>query len=99
MPAGLNQTETYLLKSGLKWTPVKRYFASMPRGRGASSTWRLTLRSSTRAGETFPVTGVPFTIVMTISDIEKSAPIYDEVRNEISRRGLRIADITLAHRV
>ncbi len=26
-------------------------------------------------------------------------PVYDEVRNEIIRRGLRLADITVAHRV
>ena len=99
LPAGLDYTETYLLKTGLKWTPVKRYHLAMPRGRGTSSNWRLTLRSSTRAGDVFPASGVPFTIVMTISDLEQTAPVYDEVRNEISRRGLELADITLAHRV
>ena len=99
LPAGLDYTETYLLKTGLKWTPVKRYNLVMPRGRGTSSNWRLALRSSTRAGDVFPASGVPFTIVMTISDPEQTAPVYDEVRNEISRRGLELADITLAHRV
>ena len=99
LPAGLDYTETYLLKTGLKWTPVKRYNLAMPRGRGTSSNWRLALRSSTRAGDVFPASGVPFTIVMTISDPEQTAPVYDEVRNEISRRGLELADITLAHRV
>ncbi len=99
LPAGLDYTETYLLKTGLKWTPVKRYHLAMPRGRGTSSNWRLALRSSIRAGDAFPASGVPFTIVMTISDLEQTAPVYDEVRNEISRRGLELADITLAHRV
>ena len=99
LPDGLDYTETYLLKTGLKWTPVKRYHLAMPRGRGTSSNWRLALRSSTRAGDVFPVSGVPFTIVMTISDIEQTAPVYDEVRNEISRRGLKLSDITVAHRV
>lgn len=99
LPDGLDYTETYLLKTGLKWTPVKRYHLAMPRGRGTSSNWCLTLRSSTRAGDVFPDSGVPFTIVMTISDIDQTAPVYDEVRNEISRRGLELADITVAHRV
>ena len=99
LPAGRDYTETYLLKTGLKWTPVKRYSLSMPRGRGTSSNWRLALRSFTRAGEVFPASGVPFTIVLTISDLEQTAPVYDEVRNEISRRGLTLADITVAHRV
>lgn len=103
LPAGLDYTETYLLRTGLKWTPVKRYHLAMPRGRGTSSNWRLALRSSTRAGDVSqdvsPASAVPFTIVMTISDLEQTAPVYDEVRNEISRRGLELADITVAHRV
>ena len=36
---------------------------------------------------------------MTISDVQQTASVYDEVRNEIRRRGLGIADITVAHRV
>ena len=99
IPAGLDRTETYFLRSGLKWTPVKRYSLSMPRGRGTSSNWRLALRSVTRAGEVFPASGVPFTIIMTISDPQQTAAVYDEVRNEISRLGLALADITVAHRV
>ena len=99
VPMGLGYTEKYLLKTGLKWTPVKRYSLSMPRGRGKSSNWRLGLRSLTRAGEQFPDSGVPFTIIMTISDPRGTAPVYDEIRNEITRRGLELADITVAHRV
>ena len=89
LPAGLDYTETYLLKTGLKWTPVKRYHLAMPRGRGTSSNWRLALRSSIRAGDAFPASGVPFTIVMTISDLEQTAPVYDEVRNEMGAALLR----------
>ena len=71
----------------------------MPKGRGSSSNWRLALRSFTRAGATYPEEGVPFTLIMTIADQRGFAPIYDEVRNEIVRRGLQLADITVAHRV
>ena len=99
LPSGLELTEKYLLQTGLKWTPVKRYKLHMTRGRGSSSEWQLSLRSSARAGEKYPEAGVPFTIVMTISDSQRTAFLYDEVRNEISRRGLRLADITTAHRV
>ena len=99
LPQGLEYTERYLLKTGLKWTPVKRYTVSMPSGRGTSSDWRLSVRASMRAGAPYPESGVPFTLIMTISDPEQAAPIYDEVRNEIVRRGLALADITVAHRV
>lgn len=99
LPQGLDYTERYLLESGLKWTPIKRYKLSMPKGRGTSSDWRLSLRSFTRAGASFPVEGVPFALIMTIADSTGGAAIYDEMRNEIIRRGLDIADITVAHRI
>ena len=99
VPTGLALTERYLLETGLKWTPVKRYRLDMPKGRGTSLNWRLDLKSSTRAGETIPDTGIPFTIIMTISDPTQKAQIYEEVRNEVLRLGNQLADITLAHRV
>jgi hypothetical protein len=99
LPQGLEYTERYLLDSGLKWTPIKRYTLSMPKGRGTSSDWRLSLRSFTRAGASYPDEGVPFALIMTIADSTGTAAIYDEVRNEIIRRGLDLADITVAHRV
>ncbi len=99
LPQGLEYTERYLLQTGLKWTPVKRYSLVMPKGRGSSSNWRLSLRSFTRAGAPYPEEGVPFTLIMTIADPKDTAPIYEEVRNEIIRRGLQLADITVAHRV
>lgn len=34
LPEHLEYTEKYLLESGLKWTPIKRYEKSMPRGSG-----------------------------------------------------------------
>ncbi len=99
LPAHLDYTERYLLESGLKWTPIKRYEKHMPRGCGTSSEWKLTLKSLTRAGAIYPAEGVRFALVMTISDTKAAAPIYEEVRAEILRRGLRLADITVAQRV
>ena len=57
------------------------------------------MRSFTRAGAAYPSEGVPFTLIMTIADPSGAAAIHDEVRNEIIRRGLELADITVAHRV
>ena len=92
-------TERLLLSNGVKWTPIKRYEKNMPRGCGTTSEWRLSLKSQSRAGAVFPAEGVPFCILMTISDIRGEAPVYEEVRNEILRRGLRLADVTVAQRV
>jgi hypothetical protein len=99
VPQGMNKTERYLLMTGLKWSPIKRYTANMPRGRGARSNWRLSLHSLTRAGASYPDEGVPFALVMTISDPKRSTPIYDLVRNALQVQGLTLADITVAHRV
>lgn len=99
LPEHLAYTERYLLESGLKWTPIKRYERNMPRGIGSRSEWRLALKALTRAGVIYPDEGVSFTLVMTISDPTNVAQIYDEVRAEIQRRGLRLADITVAPRV
>ncbi len=99
LPAHLEYTERYLLESGLKWTPIKRYEKHMLRGCGTSSEWRLSLKGLTRAGAIYPEEGIRFALVLTISDTKKTAPIYEEVRAEILRRGLRLSDITVAQRV
>jgi hypothetical protein len=39
----MNKTESYLIKTGLKWSPVKRYFVNMPKGKGNTSNWKLSL--------------------------------------------------------
>lgn len=99
IPQGMNKTENYLLKTGIKWSPIKRYSLNMTTGRGTSSTWKLSLESLTRAGAAFPNEGGPFALVLTIEDPKRTTPIHDAVRNTLQAQGLKIADITVAHRV
>jgi len=99
VPPGMNKTERYMLASGLKWTPIKRFHAHMPQGRGNSSNWRLSLSSLTRAGATFPDEGVNFSLILTLSDPKRATPIHDSVRNTLINQGLQVADILIAHRV
>ena len=98
LPQNLDYKEKYPLESGLKWTPIKRYFRQM-RGVGNRSDWRLSLSALTRAGAVIPDEGIGFALLMTISDPAGDAPVYDEVRAEVLRRGLRLADITAQARV
>ena len=95
----LHFSEHFLVKNGLKWTPIKRYSLSMPRGRGTSGAWRLSVKSTTRAGAKIPMEGIAFTLIMTLSDELGTAPIYNEVRNDFVQRGLELADITAANRL
>jgi hypothetical protein len=99
VPQGMNKSESYLIKTGLKWSPLKRYQLSMPEGRGNSSNWRLSLESLVRAGVAFPSDGVAFSLILTISDIAATAPVREEVRLGLQNRGLVLSDITLAHRL
>jgi len=99
LPQGMNKTEKYLITTGLKWSPIKRYHAIMPQGRGNTSNWRLSLDSLVRGGTAFPAEGVSFTLMMTISDPKGVAPVREQVRLDLRNRGLALADITVAHRV
>jgi subtilisin family serine protease len=98
LPDGLALTESYLLQSGLKWTPIKRVLVEMKNGVGNSTNWRLRIGYSVRAGARFPSAGVPFTVLLTLRDPNGDAPVYDEMRNQVLQK-YRLADITVAHRV
>jgi hypothetical protein len=73
--------------------------AAHAKGIGTRGEWRLSLKALTRAGVIYPEEGVNFSLIMTIADPRGLAPIYEELRGEIIRRGLRLADITVAPRV
>jgi hypothetical protein len=95
----MSKTESYLIKTGLKWSPIKRYRVSMPAGRGNTSNWRLSLESLVRAGVAFPTDGVRFTLMLTISDMDAAAAIREEMRLDLQTKGIVLADITVAHRL
>lgn len=99
LPKGMTATEKYRLMTGIKWAPIQRLYANMPNGRGTGSNWKLGLKSLVRAGAAYPDDGVPFSILLTISDPKRATPFHDELRNQLQATGLQIADITVAHRV
>jgi hypothetical protein len=96
---GADKNESYLVRNGLKWSPIKRYIANMPQGRGNTSNWRLSLEGLVRAGESFPRAGVPFTILLTLSDIARKELVREEMRQNLQNRGIALAEITVAHRL
>lgn len=98
-PKGTKKREKDMLRNGVKWSPVKRLHAHMPRGRGASSDWKLVIEPLTRKGDSFPEDGVRFAALLTIRDIAGLAPVHDEMRNHLVNRGITLADIQVAARV
>ena len=98
VPQGMQKREKYLLRMGLKWSPIKKYRANM-RGKGKSANWRLVIESVARAGANYPDIGIPFAAILTISDPKRETPVYDQMRNHLLSRGLALADIQVAHRI
>jgi hypothetical protein len=91
--------EHELIEHGLKWWPIKCYEARFPKGKGRSSNWRLSVDSIVRAEDTFPVTGVPFTLIMTISDLKGHAAVFNELRQYLLSRHVNLSDIRIAAKV
>jgi Subtilase family len=91
--------EAELIEHGLKWSPVKVFAKTMPRGVGESSNWRLSINYLTRAGETMPEEGVPFTAILTISDLDGAKPVFNDLRQTLTALGVQIADIRTAARI
>lgn len=96
MPSSKNReqakTEKDLLKEALKWQVVKCFEAKLA-GRGPSSNWKLLVEYLTRAEEQMPTTGVEFAAVLTIGDNDRSAPVFQQMRQHLGDLGVRTGDI------
>lgn len=97
-PKGKSREATMLSQS-LKWSPVKVY-EGIHDGVGVSSAWRFGVdyleRDKTQVN--MPEEGIPVAVVMTISDPEGIAPVFDEMRASLLRAGLQMQDIRAAIR-
>jgi hypothetical protein len=82
-----------------KWSPIKVFEKTFPRGVGPSSDWKLEVEYLARDGEVLPVLGVPFTALLTISDPKKQKPIFNDMRQSLQAKGVQIVDIKNAARV
>ena len=87
--------ESYQVEKLRKWAPVRTYYGSMGSGERGER-WRMMLRLLTRHGiedeEAFKPQ--PFSLIVTISDPEKQARVYDEmaqiVRNRFQSQNLTV---------
>ena len=91
--------EAELIEHDLKWSPVKVLAKTFPQGVGPSSNWRLSVEYLTRSGEMMPDEGVPFTVIVTISDPDGEQPVFNDMRQSLQALGVQIADIRTAARI
>ena len=99
LPVQPGSYEIDRIREGLKWSPVKCYEAEFPRGVGNSSIWRLQVDALARAEYAIPNDGVPFTVLLTIRDIEDKAPVFNDMRAQLQAAGAQLVDIQTASRV
>lgn len=88
--------ESYQVEKLRKWAPVRTYYGDMGENGERGDRWRLKVQLLTRHGieeeETFQPQ--PFSLILTISDPEKKARVYDEmaqiVRNRFQSQNLTV---------
>jgi len=80
--------ESYQVEKLRKWAPVRTYYGNLGSKGKPGIRWRMKVQLLTRHGieveEAFKPQ--PFSLIITISDPEKKAPVYDEMVRSISHR-------------
>lgn len=87
------------IEHSFKWSPVKVYEKTFPRGVGPSTEWKLDVEYLARDGVTIPRVGVPFTAILTISDPTKEKPVFNDMRQMLQSLGVQAVDIKTATRI
>lgn len=87
------------IEHSFKWSPVKVYEKTFPRGVGPSTEWKLDVEYLSRDGVTIPAAGVPFTAILTISDPNSEKPVFNDMRQMLQSLGVQAVDIKTAARI
>lgn len=87
------------IEHSFKWSPVKVYEKTFPRGVGPTTDWSLDVEYLARDGVSIPITGVPFTAILTISDPHSEKPVFTDMRQMLQSLGVQAVDIKTAARV
>jgi hypothetical protein len=89
--------EQDLVEHGFKWSPVKVYRREMVRGvRG--ETWRLDLSVTHRAAHA-SIAPERAVLIITVSDPEKSAAVYNEMVVQMNKLGWAATDLQIRPRI
>ena len=81
--------ESYQVAQLRKWAPVRTYYGDLGKKGERGSQWRLKVQLLTRHGigkDAEAYKPQPFSLVLTISDPEKKAPVYDEMAQTVRSR-------------
>ena len=97
----LKDSHTYekdLVKDGDKWSPIKVYHKRFPRGIDIQD-WRLRVSVLDRDGYDAAGLQIPFTILLTIRDIDKEKPVYNEMVHLMNAYNWEVSDLAIDSRI
>ena len=88
--------ESYQVEKLRKWAPVRTYYGNLGKNGERGNRWRLKVRLLTRHGveDEKGFMPQPFSLIITISDPEEKAAVFDEMAR-IVRNRFHAQDITL----
>ncbi|MBF4483097.1 S8 family serine peptidase [Dehalococcoides mccartyi] len=80
--------ESYQVEKLRKWAPVRTYYGNLGKDGERGNRWRLMVKLLTRHGveDTESFKPQPFSLIITISDPEKKAPVYDDMARVVRNR-------------
>jgi len=91
--------EWQLINENMKWQPIKVYHKEFKRGTKHYSPWKLRVSREDRDYNIIDNEGIPFTVIMTISDLSSEANVYHEIRQSLIAQGVQVSDIQTAARI
>lgn len=80
--------ESYQVEKLRKWAPVRTYHGDLGENGEKGNKWRLMVRLLTRHGieDEETLKSQPFSLIITIADPKKKAPVYDEMARSVLNR-------------
>ena len=90
--------ESELVKNGDKWSPIKVYQKRFPNGIKIDD-WKLRVSVLDREGVEAQGVQIPFTILLTIRDIDKEKPIYNEMAQLMDAYNWEVSNLTIEQRI
>lgn len=86
--------ESDLVKNGDKWSPVKVYKKQFPNGVDIKD-WKLRVSVMDREGYEAQGVLIPFSIVLTMRDINKEQPVYNEMSQLMDQYNWEVSDLVV----
>ena len=90
--------EKDLVINGDKWSPIKVYKKRFPRGTDIKD-WKLRVSVMDREGYEAQGVLIPFTIALTIRDIDKVQPVYNEMSKLMDQYNWEVSDLVINNKI